>query len=321
MLSRRPSCRLPWWGPSCTLPWRVAAWTVALWATGRRRVACSLSASQGLGAGFLHPRIVRAASSTSRRAQEGPDAPQLEDLPPLPQAASERLARLEGALERAHGPWSEPWEVRSAELEGLFRPSDSSAAYGELDRGCVGRLLCAAGLRPDDAFVDVGSGLGKLVAVAAALTRVGTAWGVELSPWRHAQALRGLERLREVGDLDSAEHARVHFVQGDCAERLPEELLEATHFMLTMRRSHKSAKQLRNALRDSPSASGRPRTIWCVGHNLPLCAGLKYTRRFQVPGFYKPPQQGPRMVIEGGHTKGFVVHEYQLAPSAGERSL
>lgn len=233
-------------------------------------------------------------------------------LPPLPERAAQRLERLQAALPLSHGAWDEPWEVRKAEYGSLFWPRDCSPAYGELDREGIGRLLCAASLGPEDSFVDVGSGLGKLVIVAAVLTSVRTAWGVELSPSRHQKAVRGVDRLCEAGAMDSAECGRVRLVQGDCADSLPEELLGASHFLLTMKRSHKSMRHLRDALRDRPLATHRPRVIWSVAHNLPHCRGLRYRQRFEVEGFYRPPQRGPRSVGAGGHTKNFVVHEYTL---------
>ena len=54
------------------------------------------------------------------------------------------------------------------------------------------RLLCDEEMK---GFVDVGSGLGKLVLVAAALKEA-PCWGVELSPLRAAEAKRGLQQMR-----------------------------------------------------------------------------------------------------------------------------
>ena len=74
----------------------------------------------------------------------------------------------------------------------LARADASSQAAEELDARGFARLVCS---EPMTGFVDVGSGLGKLVLVAAALSGA-PCWGVELSPLRAAEAKRGLQQMR-----------------------------------------------------------------------------------------------------------------------------
>ena len=115
--------------------------------------------------------------------------------------------------------------------EEVFRPRRCANTYGELDPKGVAQLLSEAQLGPKHRFVDVGSGLGKLLVVAAALRPGLLCYGLEISPWRHRKALQGLQRLKELGE----EVSRVKLLQGDCGE-VPKEVLEATHLILTMRR-------------------------------------------------------------------------------------
>lgn len=74
--------------------------------------------------------------------------------------------------------------------------SRGSSVYGELMPTATLRLLAQLELRPRDHFVDLGSGLGKVVLLAAMTTAVGRALGVELSPARVAVAERVLSRAR-----------------------------------------------------------------------------------------------------------------------------
>ncbi len=67
-----------------------------------------------------------------------------------------------------------------------------SAVYGELEDDAALRLLHALKLGPDDVFVDLGSGTGRIPMLAACATAVGSSIGVELATPRHHAA----ERLR-----------------------------------------------------------------------------------------------------------------------------
>lgn len=287
----------------------------ALATTGRRHRCAPANWRQRALAQGRPPAVARGAAASP--GDGDPLVPQVE-LPPLPGDIEARLNTLQADFPLAYGEWDEPWELRDAEYRTLFFPRDCSSAYGELDQGCVARLLLgAAELGPEDAFVDVGSGLGKLVVTAAALTRVGTAWGVELSPSRHEKAVQGADQLLQLGALTLEERARVRLVQADCADSLPEEVLGATHLLLTMKRSHRSVRQLRAALRARPSVAARPRVIWSVAHSVPGCAGLTYRRRFEVAGFFMPAFQGPSCIGEPGYSKQFVIHEYTLRSADG----
>lgn len=65
---------------------------------------------------------------------------------------------------------------------------EGAQAYGELREGEALRLLRWARPGPEDVLFDLGSGVGKLVLLAACATPVGRAVGVELSGHHHAVA-------------------------------------------------------------------------------------------------------------------------------------
>jgi len=244
------------------------------------------------------------------------DAPDLTELPPLPSIACERLYSLVDAFPDAYGAWDEPWELRSSEYRRHFQPARCSPTYGELDQMGIGQLLHSASLGPDDTFVDVGSGLGKLVVLAAALTAVGAAWGIELSPSRHKKALRGADQLRKLGVLEEEERKRLHFARGNCGQGLRGEALDATHLILTLRNGHGAVQKLVAKLQAQPLVRGHSRTIWSVAHWLPQCPGLTCLRRYEISGYVKPPQEVPWLgeawEDEGGLTRSFAVYEYSL---------
>lgn len=64
-----------------------------------------------------------------------------------------------------------------------------SATYGEIMPAASVQLIDALDLRSGDTFVDLGSGVGKLVLTAALRSKVGRAVGVELGRDRHRDAL------------------------------------------------------------------------------------------------------------------------------------
>ncbi|XRB05335.1 DOT1 domain-containing protein [Pycnococcus provasolii] len=90
---------------------------------------------------------------------------------------------------------------------------DKAWIYGELtyDGACALR----DSLRPtrDDAFVDLGSGYGRLVFTAHLDWSVGSSVGVELSSSRHEAGTRALHALGSLGALDASREVRL--VQGD----------------------------------------------------------------------------------------------------------
>jgi len=98
--------------------------------------------------------------------------------------------KLESTHQSKHG------HVIPKEECALIEGAGSSPQYGELER--TGRLLRLLNLGPDDHFVDLGSGRGRLAMHAALKTQVGSAVGVEMSATRHAlaeQAQAGLQGL------------------------------------------------------------------------------------------------------------------------------
>jgi SAM-dependent methyltransferase len=90
--------------------------------------------------------------------------------------------------------------------------SKGSSIYGELMPTATIRLLTHLELGRRDRFVDLGSGAGKVVLLAAMTTEVASALGVELSASRVAVAEQALARARAEG-LPGAE--RASFVEAD----------------------------------------------------------------------------------------------------------
>ncbi|CAJ1423016.1 unnamed protein product [Effrenium voratum] len=235
------------------------------------------------------------------------------ELPALSPKRAWRLQELQHDMQEAYGELIEPWEVRKAELEEIFRPNRCASTYGELDLGGVARLLEEAQLAPGHRFVDVGSGLGKLAVAAAALFEAESC-GMEISPYRHQRALEGLQRLQKTKALSTGEAARVMLLCGSCGDVVPQELLEATHLILTMRRSTTAVRQLYQALEAyGPLPSGQPRVLWSVTRNLKMRRGMKFTRRFMIDGFELPESPGPKETRAGKVTQKMVVNQYLLA--------
>lgn len=225
---------------------------------------------------------------------------------PLPLAAATRLNDLLAAFQRVfQEPKLARWQL-DHENKRLFKPTCSNQAWEEIDQTCVAELLHAAGLGHLHSFVDVGSGLGKLVLVAATVIEVGAAWGVELSPSRAQEAVRAADRLLTEGHLTAAERSRVRLVQGNCVDGLPAEALAATHVLFGIRRMGKLPAGARHVaevfvdkLSQSPLLSGEPRVIWSVGKRLLPRAGLVHTRASWVGAEW----------VEG---RDLLVHEYAL---------
>ena len=103
------------------------------------------------------------------------------------------------------------FEIPRADERKVAR-SRGSATYGELMPTATIRLLEQLELGDRDLFVDLGSGLGKVVMLAAMTTGVGRALGVELSPTRVALAeqVLALARREQLAGVD-----RAAFVEGD----------------------------------------------------------------------------------------------------------
>ncbi len=77
-----------------------------------------------------------------------------------------------------------------------------SAIYGELTPRGVEQLLRVVPLSADDVFVDLGSGLGKVVLQVAMAARPALAMGIEIERSRHETAQRARDRAVRLGLLE-----------------------------------------------------------------------------------------------------------------------
>lgn len=103
-------------------------------------------------------------------------------------------------LERIYGDLPDGAEVSSADRASVDAAGGPGAAtYGELTLEGSARVLQWLRLGPLDHFFDLGSGTGKIPILAALMSDVGHATGVELSRRRHDVAEQALAR---VGDVD-----------------------------------------------------------------------------------------------------------------------
>jgi hypothetical protein len=80
--------------------------------------------------------------------------------------------------------------------EARVRKAKSSATYGELRPAATLHLLEALQLTRRDVFYDLGSGVGKVVLLAAMVTPARRCIGVELAPGRVADACRVLAQAQ-----------------------------------------------------------------------------------------------------------------------------
>lgn len=90
--------------------------------------------------------------------------------------------------------------------------SRGSATYGELMPTATVRLLAQLDLSRRDVLFDLGAGVGKLILLAAMITPVGRAYGIELSPSRVA---RGQQALRAARARRIPGARRAELIQGD----------------------------------------------------------------------------------------------------------
>jgi len=253
--------------------------------TSRRRVAAST-----ICLGLLAVSRIRTIQSIIRRGK-GRVNTQLEQLPPLPAKTAEKMQVLLDKCKEVYEPIKMSTAEMEQEMKRYFVPADSSPSAGEVNQLDVARLLVEAGLGPRDSFVDVGSGVGKLVLTAVASTKVGSAWGLELSPFRTEAAKQAVDQLRNLGVLHAQEHARAHFIQGSCGDELPDAVLHATHFMLTIRpvsgRSMSEegpVNQFLHVLARSRRERQKPCVLWSVNKQLPLSKGMRHVRTVELPG-------------------------------------
>jgi hypothetical protein len=92
-----------------------------------------------------------------------------------------------------------------------LRPA-RARVYGELTSAGVRQLIRATGLSADDVFVDLGSGVGKVVLQVALAVPGVRCIGIEIDGARHASACEALRRAEACGVL---EPGRCVFWHGD----------------------------------------------------------------------------------------------------------
>ena len=107
-------------------------------------------------------------------------------------------SRVLGASTKCdHG--SEGWEAFNAEsrreYEALYAPAGLDPANNELETSAAVALVRSLGLRPEDAFLDLGSSAGSLVLAAAWTSAAARCHGVELSPRSHRVAAEARDRF------------------------------------------------------------------------------------------------------------------------------
>mmetsp|Transcript_32844 Transcript_32844/g.49545 ORF Transcript_32844/g.49545 Transcript_32844/m.49545 type:complete len:267 (-) Transcript_32844:1399-2199(-) len=239
----------------------------------------------------------------------------------LDASLSARLRDLEDSFALAFQGWKDQCDLQ--EYKRVFEPRGSNPTYGELDRTFAAKLLCNANLGPDDVFVDVGSGLGKLSILAVALTNVGAAHGLELSTSRSRSAKEGADVLFKMGKLTSDERERLHYWQGDCstAASLPDDVWQSATAVLITSKGIPAAQgflqQLVSCARNNNENNQKVCTVWSVALALPQRAGLRLEHTLHVNGFVRGDSQNSK---ENWRTKDFKVYEYSLFSGTSPRT-
>lgn len=101
-------------------------------------------------------------------------------------AIQHRMTEQLRAIDSVFASLPSGYQSAKAERELLERASgEDGATYGEIHPLGSARMLRWLRLGPDDQFVDLGSGTGRLPLQAAVTTAVGRAVGIELCPVRH----------------------------------------------------------------------------------------------------------------------------------------
>lgn len=90
--------------------------------------------------------------------------------------------------------------------------------YGEILYPSMEKLLSKISLSEEDIFIDLGSGLGKLVLQVFLCTRVKEACGIEIIPTLHKQALLAAERVERELPAFYCNDRRLYFLQGSFLE-------------------------------------------------------------------------------------------------------
>ena len=91
--------------------------------------------------------------------------------------------------------------TQGASPRGLRLRPGRAFVYGELTAVGVAQLIRAAGIGPGDRFVDLGSGVGKIVLQVALAVDGAMAMGFEIDGDRHAYAATALARAEAEGLL------------------------------------------------------------------------------------------------------------------------
>lgn len=87
--------------------------------------------------------------------------------------------------------------------------------YGEILYPAMDKLLSAVEFSSQDIFIDLGSGLGKIVIQVFLRTEVKAAIGIEIMPRLHHQALTAAARVREDLPTFYEQARKLEFILGD----------------------------------------------------------------------------------------------------------
>lgn len=103
-------------------------------------------------------------------------------------------------------------------VHGTYADQNIAKTYGEILYPGIDKLLSAITLTDDDVFVDLGSGLGKPVMQVFLKSTVREAYGIEIVPELHQQALLAAQRVEN--DLPDfyAGGRKCRFLLGDFLE-------------------------------------------------------------------------------------------------------
>ncbi len=93
-----------------------------------------------------------------------------------------------------------------------------SETYGEILYSGVDKLLSNVALKEQDVFVDLGSGLGKLLLQVFLKSSVGKAIGIELASELHQQALLAADKVQHELPGFFSNQRQLEFLQGNFLE-------------------------------------------------------------------------------------------------------
>lgn len=96
----------------------------------------------------------------------------------------------------------------------LEQKSQISATYGEILYPAIEKLISLTPLTQNDVFVDLGSGIGKIVLQVFMNTQVREARGIELSPELHAQAIQANQRIYSEFPHFYTHNRKIEFLSG-----------------------------------------------------------------------------------------------------------